>query len=296
MIEAPQKLLELPIWQGKITIEPLTGGRSNEAYIASDDTGRYVVRFCRDIPVHHVMRDHEAMVSKASADAGFSPEMVYYDHGTMVFKFIIAKTYARLDVQNNIDTLAIRMKDFHQQVAAKVSGPARLFCPFYVIGDYTRTLKAGNSMYLDRLDRFIKLADQFQSVQIPMFPVFAHNDFIPENILDDGDKLWFIDFEYAAFATPLFDLANLASMSSFSQLQDEQLLAGYFHKIPTPELIKAHAALKCVSFLRETMWSMVSQIHLNAPGIDYCAYVDEVTIELEKELDLYQSRFGKLDS
>ena len=150
-------------------------------------------------------------------------------------------------------------------------------------------------MYLDRLERYTKLADQFQAVQIPMFPVLAHNDFIPENILDDGDRIWFIDFEYAAFATPLFDLANLASMCDFSPIHDEQLLASYFGKIPTPDLIKAHAAMKCVSFLREAMWSMVSQIHLNAPGVDYCQYVDEVTVGLENELDIYQTRFGKLD-
>ena len=33
--------------------------------------------------------------------------------------------------------------------------------------------------------------------------------------------------------------------------------------------------MQCASLLREAMWSMVSELHLDAPGVDYVAYTEE---------------------
>jgi hypothetical protein len=41
------------------------------------------------------------------------------------------------------------------------------------------------------------------------------------------------------------------------------------------------------------MWSMVSELHLNAPGVDYEAYTAENLSRLEASLDSYQSHLRK---
>ncbi len=301
----PKKLLNLPIWPNgnlNVTVKPLTGGRSNEAYIATDGCKEYVVRFCHDIPVHHVNRDFEAMVSKASADAGFSPDLVFYemknDEGIMVFDFIKAKTYDAKDVVENLNPLTNRLRDFHTQVAERVSGHARLFNVFHVISDYIATLRKGNSPYIKDLEIYHALSNKLKVVQIPELIIFGHNDLVPQNIMakteKDGETIFFIDFEYAAFSTPLSDLANLASNSAFTEEQDLQLLELYFNKKPKAEQIKALAALKVALMLRETMWSMVSESHLNVPGVDYLQYTNECLEALQKELNTYQTKYGKL--
>jgi len=299
MSKPPKKLLDLPIWKGEVSCEPLVGGRSNEAYIASDDTGRRVVRFCHDIPVHHVYRDHEAMVSKASAEAGFSPPLQFYqmdgDEGTMVFEFITAKTYDKSDVVENLARVTTCLRDFHQDVAEAVSGQAHLFDVFHVISDYIMTLHKGKSRYASDLEKYKSLARQLKGVQIPEHLVFAHNDLVPQNILDDGEKIWLIDFEYAAFSIPLSDLANLASNAGFSPEQDRELLGFYYGASPDANTIKALAALKCALMLREVMWSMVSEIHLNVPGVDYEKYTGECLAALDIELENYQKSYGKLN-
>ena len=298
MSKAPEKLLKLPLWSGDVSVRPLTGGRSNEAYIAQDDKGEYVVRFCHDIPVHHVNRDFEAMVSKASAEAGFSPSLIYYDmpgdEGTMVFEFISAKTYDKEDVADNIERLTHRLRDFHLQVAEKVSGPARLFNVFHVISNYTNTLYEGNSRHINDLCQLEKISRALKEVQIPEHIVFGHNDLVPQNVLDDGEKIWLIDFEYAAFSTPLSDLANLASNAEFTPDQDEHLLQLYYDAPVRPEQKQAMAALKCALMLREAMWSMVSEIHLDVPGVDYELYTGECLDMLNRELETYQTKYGKL--
>jgi thiamine kinase-like enzyme len=128
---------------------------------------------------------------------------------------------------------------------------------------------------------------------MPLPIVFGHNDLLPANFIDDGTRIWLIDYEYAAFSTAMFDLAGIASNALFGPEQDRELLAAYFGREPEPELVKSHAAMKCASLLREAMWSMVSEIHLDTPGIDYVAYTTENLTRLDDALDSYRRRFGK---
>ncbi len=50
--------------------------------------------------------------------------------------------------------------------------------------------------------------------------------------------------------------------------------------------------MQCASLLREAMWSMVSELHLNAPGADYVAYTGENLARLEAALDSYKMKYG----
>src|SRR5690606_6975113 len=123
--------------------------------------------------------------------------------------------------------------------------------------------------------------------------VFGHNDLLPANLLDTGDRLWLIDFEYAGFSTAMFDLAGLSSNAGFSPEETEELLGIYFDATPTPALRKSMAAMQCASLLREAMWSMVSELHLNTPGVDFVAYADENLERLDAMLDAYRTSYGK---
>lgn len=288
------KISALNIWTGNIRAEPLTGGLSNEAYIVADDTGKYIMRFCHDIAVHHVMRDHEQMVSRASFEAGYSPELVHAAPGVMVFRFIEAKTYGKDDIAPNLKRLVKTIRGFHTDLPARLTGPARLFSPFHYIRDYSHTLVAGNSPHADATTDFIKVGAALEAAQTALPIVFTHNDFLPANFLDDGEKIWIIDFEYAAYGTAMFDLANLAANAGFTPDLDEQLLALYFGKPPTPDLIQSLAAMKVASGLRELMWSMVSELHLDAPGVNYSDYVDECYPAYRDELETYQTKYGKI--
>src|SRR5690606_3692907 len=100
-------------------------------------------------------------------------------------------------------------------------------------------------------------------------------------------RLWLIDFEYAGFNTAMFDLAGLSSNSGMSEEEAGTLLAAYFGHEPDEALLQAHAAMQCASLLREAMWSMISELHLDAPGVDYVAYTQENLVRLEAALDRY---------
>lgn len=294
MSRIEDRIRKLSLWNGPIAVESLKGGLSNESFLVEDASGKHVVRFGKDFPFHHVFRQREAMVARAASAAGFAPEVHYAAPGVMVTAFIGARTYGAQDVRANRLRIARLVHAFHTEMPKHVSGAGFMFWVFHVNRDYARTLAAGRSRMAARLAEFLALNDALEAVQQPLPIIFGHNDLLPANFLDDGTKLWLIDFEYAGFNTAMFDLAGAASNAGMTEAEAEELLAEYFGGRPDQGLKRSHAAMQCASLLRESLWSMVSELHLTAPGADYVAYTAENLARLDAALESYQTAYGKL--
>ncbi len=291
IISSEDRIRALPCWHGRLSIEPLKGGISNESWKVTDSRGRHVVRFGHDYPFHHVERAREVMVARAAHAAGFSPTVEHAQAGVMVSAFLDAKTYTPNDVRNNADRILLMLKDFHQIMPTHVSGSGYMFWVFHVIRDYARTLKAGNSRMLRWVPGFVDLAGELEDEQIALPIIFGHHDLLPANFMDDGEKLWLVDFEYAGFGTALFDLAGFSSNAGFGSEETEALLHAYFGHTPNEKMARAMSAMQCASLLREAMWSMVSELHLNAPGVNYENYTAENLAKLDTALAQHRTTF-----
>jgi thiamine kinase-like enzyme len=287
-------IASLPCWLGTPLSEPLAGGLSNEIWKVTDAAGAHVVRFGVDYPFHHVSREREAMTARAAYDAGFAPAVEYTAQGVMVTQFITAQTWDAGDVRRNAPRVADLLRRFHATMAQRISGSAYLFWVFHVVRDYGRTLLAGGSPFAPGVAGWLALNAALEGTQPPLPIVFGHNDLLPANILDDGHRLWLIDYEYAGFSTALFDLAGAASNAQMDEGQATALLTAYFGHPPDATLKRAFDAMQVASLLREAMWAMISALHLSAPGVDYHAYADENLARLGAALDRYQTQHGKL--
>lgn len=92
--------------------------------------------------------------------------------------------------------------------------------------------------------------------------------------MDDGSKIWVVDWEYGGFNDPLFDIGGLASNNNFSIEMEKETLKLYYNKELSSDLIIKYNAMKTASLLRETMWSMVSEI-TSTLNFDYSDYTYE---------------------
>ena len=287
-----ERVRALPCWKGRIAIEPLGGGLSNANFLVRDAAGKHVVRLGRDYPFHHVSRERELMSARAAHECGFAPEVEYAGNGAMVFRHIDGKTFSGEDVRANAGRIAALIGDFHTRMPHHVSGAGFMFWVFHVVRDYARLLRQGGSRMTGELPAYLALADELEAAQAPLPIVFGHNDLLPANIIDDGDRLWLIDFEYAGFNTAMFDLAGLSSNSGMSGEQADALLEAYFGSVPDAAIRRGHAAMQCASLLREATWSMISELYLDAPGADYVAYTHDNLERLEVALDRYRTQYG----
>jgi thiamine kinase-like enzyme len=286
----------LPCWSGSVVFEPLAGGLSNANYLVTDASGKHVVRFGEDYPFHHVSRAHEVMIARAAHAAGLAPAVEHAGPGVMVTAHLEAQTYSAEDVRRNASRIAALLRHFHLDVAPHVSGAASMFWVFHVIRDYVRTLTGHQTTYQPLLGGFLADADALAAVQLPMPIVFGHHDLLPANFLDDGKKLWLIDFEYAGFGTAMFDLAGVGSNAGMDAREELQFLQSYLGHAPDRTFMRSFAAMACASLLRETLWAMVSSLFLAAPGADYEAYARANLNAYRASLDRYQSDYGKLAS
>jgi len=103
--------------------------------------------------------------------------------------------------------------------------------------------------------------------------------------LDDGSKIWVVDWEYGGFNDPLFDIGGLASNNDFKQDLEKEALDMYYEKSISNDFLLKYDSMKTASLLRETMWSMVSEI-TSKLDFDYGEYTQE---NLSKFNDAFES-------
>lgn len=283
------RVAALGIWSGPVNPEPLKGGITNKNYVVSDGGKRFVVRTGGDILVHGIVRSNELAAARAAHLAGISPAVIHTEPGITVIDFIDGRTFSPEDVREpkNLSRLVELLHRCHRDVARYLRGPAPMFWPFHVIRDYAHTLREADSPYVPSLDRLLSQAQRLEAAVGPIDVVFGHNDLLAANIIDDGSRLWLLDWEYAGFNSPLFDLGGLASNSEFSAAQTEELLSAYFGRAIDSKLRRSAAAMNAASLLRETLWAMVSEKY-SSVDFDYAAY----TAENLRRFDASYSQFS----
>jgi len=284
------RVAALEIWFGRVDPVPLAGGITNQNFTVEDRGRRYVVRVGSDILVHGVVRANEQAASRAAHLAGLSPRVVHAEPGILVLDFIEGRTFTPDDVRNpaNLERLVDMVRRCHRDIPQHLRGPAAMFWVFHVVRDYAHTLRDGHSRHAPLLPDLLARAARLEVAVGPIDVVFGHNDLLAANFIDDGHRLWLVDWEYAGFNSPLFDLGGLASNSELSPEQAESALGLYFDRPVDDTLRLRAAAMTAASLLRETMWSMVSEIH-STVDFDYAAYTAENLRRFEAAYAIFQT-------
>jgi thiamine kinase-like enzyme len=261
----------------------MEGGITNRNFRVEHGNELFFVRLGEDIPEHGVYRFNELAASRAAFACGISPEVVHAESGAMVLRFIEGKTLEAENLRDHstMQKVVSLLKKCHQEMPQHLPGTTLIFWVFQVVRGYANTLRKGQSRMIPEIYRFMEINKQLEKTVGAVEMKFGHNDLLCGNFIDDGRRLWLIDWDYAGFNSPLFDLANLASNNEYSENLEKQLLEMYFEKTVSADLWKRYFAMKCASLLREAMWSMASEIH-STLDFDYVQYTTENLVRFEK--------------
>ena len=278
-----ERIAGLTCWNDVSDIVPLSGGMTNLNFKVRDGEQNYVVRLGEDDPIHLISRTNEIAASQAAHAIGVSPELVYHEPGVLVVRFVEGQVYAEADVRvdGNLLRIVQLMQRFHHEMPGRFNQVPVMFWVFQVFRHYLNLLARGQSAHAERLAELAQIGRELENAVGPVEIVFGHNDLLAANFIDDGERLWLIDFDYAGFNSPLFDLSNLASNNELDEAQELAMLEAYYDVEPNDATIGSYQAMKCASLLRETLWSMVSELHSRV-DMDFADYTQKNLQRFEK--------------
>lgn len=282
----------LSFWRGKVEPVPLGGGMTNHNFLVQDGGRRCVVRVGADVPEHNLLRFADVAASRAAARTGISPEVLYSEPGITILDFIDGRTLEPADIRERAMQRRIvpLIKRCHREVPRHLRGPVLAFWVFQVLRDYSHRLAEAGHRHAPRLGEWSKTAARLEARVGPVEIVLGHNDLLASNIIDDGRKLWLLDWDYAGLNSPLFDLGGLASNSELDEAGREFLLETYYERPVDDSLRIRSQAMLTASLLREAMWSMVSELYSKI-DMDFIAYTKENLKRYERAL----AYFNELD-
>ncbi|MEM6587244.1 MAG: choline/ethanolamine kinase family protein [Pseudomonadota bacterium] len=254
----------------------LEGGITNHNVRLTDQGCDYVVRLGHDIPEHMVLRWNELALSRVAHDIGLSPGVIHSEPGVLVLDYVDAAplTAEDLHAPDTLKDVVDLLKTLHCSGTAALTGPVLSFWVFHILRSYAAFLRDNRSSHAASLPELLEDAAHLEARVGPVSIVLAHNDLLPANILREKNRFWLIDWEYGGLGSPLFDLGGLATNAALPIDAEEAMLTQYFGHAPDDAVWHSYNAMKCASLLRETMWSMVSEI-TSTLDFDYSDYTRE---------------------
>ena len=282
-MDARTKAASLAIWGRPVVPEPVGGGITNANFLVDDGQRRCFVRIGDDIPVHHILRWHELAASRAAHAAGISPAVLHAEPGVLVLDLVEGRTFGPADVRqrHNLERILPLLRRVHRDLPRHLRGPTLAFWVFHVLRDYAAALADVRHRLVGELPGLLARAERLERAVGPIDLVFGHNDLLAANLIDDGARLWLVDWDYGGWNSPLFDLGGLASNNELPPADRDWLLEAYFERALSDELRRRAHAMLTASLLREAMWSMVSEVHSQL-DFDFVAYTAENLARFER--------------
>jgi thiamine kinase-like enzyme len=93
----------------------------------------------------------------------------------------------------------------------------------------------------------------------------CNNDLLAANFLDDGHRVWLIDYEYSGNNDACFELGNTAAECGFSPEQTEAWVSAYFGAPTAADLARTRLQALCSCY----GWSLWGFIQAAASPIEF---------------------------
>jgi thiamine kinase-like enzyme len=255
-------------WKGKaISIQPLSGGLTNINYRVDVDGMPHVVRVPGEsTELLAVDRNNEYHNTRAAAEAGVAPRLLYYlpEHCVMVLEFIDGTTMSKDSL--NAPGMPARMAESIKRLHA---GPRFLtdfnmfrLTEYYLSVCRERDIRIPDG-YLERMPIVSEIEKAMLVNPLPSVP--CNNDLLAENYIDDGKQLWLIDYEYSGNNDPTFELGNTCQEMQFNDGQILEVCEAYFGEASSSKI----ARMKLNMVMSDVGWGLWAAIQARISKIDF---------------------------
>jgi thiamine kinase-like enzyme len=212
------------------TAEELPGGLTNRNYKVTTPDGVFVARvWSAGSELLAIDRGSEYRNSVIAAGAGAGAPVIEYrpDDGVLVIGYIQGRTLTNADVTlpANLARIARACRRLH-------SG-GRFGNDFDMYDNHRRDAAVVRDRGFRVPRGYHDLMPQFQAIKQALAvrdegTVPCNNDLLAGNFIDDGERIWLIDYEYSGNNDPCFELGNIAAECRLSPAALAALVTSYY--------------------------------------------------------------------
>ncbi|MFA5918471.1 MAG: choline/ethanolamine kinase family protein [Candidatus Nanopelagicaceae bacterium] len=238
---------QVPFLANRDLLSELSGGLTNRNLLVQDGEKKYVARISSNSSdLLSIDRESEYQNSKIAAKVGIAAPVLNYlpGQGLLVIGYLNGRTYSATDVASNLPRIAQSCRVLH-------SAPAfvRDFNMFEIQKTYLGIVQERGFRlpfdYLDFADRVLQIQKAMKILDEGTVP--CNNDLLPGNFIDDGEKIWLIDYEYSGNNDACFELGNIWAEAFLDIDQLEELVTAYYGE-SRPE-----------KFARAWLWALMAK-------------------------------------
>jgi thiamine kinase-like enzyme len=251
------------------------GGLTHLVYRLEAGGERYVLRIPGEGTEDYIDRKVEAHNARVAAGAGVSAEVLFFDDsdGLML-------------ARNLGGCVTMSPSSFKSRPGAPARAAAALkqlhacgrkfqfrFELFSMIDEYLGLLAELEAILPDGYRDVVAEANAVRQAldARPMALAPCHCDPLAENFLDDGERMWIVDWEYSGMNDPLWDLGDVSVEAGFDADQDREMMEAYCGGAPGAALTGRMVIYKAMCDLLWTLWGLIQHANKN-PVDDFWAY------------------------
>ena len=260
--EVQRLILAIPVLAEIKAAPQRLGGLTNRVYAVGD----YVLRIPGMGTEEYINRANEVVMAREAATAGVSPQVVHADakSGIMITRRVLGVTMSPEKFKTDAGSVARAGQALAKLHHSNGSFPSR-FELFAVMNDYFKILVTKNYILPDGYQDAMKEAEIIRNTlaQGPAPLVPCHCDPLCENFLDDGKRMWIVDWEYGGMNDPMWDLGDLSVEGAFTPAQDEVLIHAYFGGPASSADYGRMVIYKAMCDLLWALWGLIQHANNN---------------------------------
>lgn len=276
--EARRRLAAIPGFTAKAAetarIERLPG-LTNRVYRVELREGRFALRIPGDGTAAIIDRRAEETNARAAAAAGVAPEVLHFGaDGVMLTRFVDGEPLSPeriLEKPGALERIGSVLRQLHDGVPTFIS---RLG-PFATIDAYTRVL-ADRGVALTTRQRAILAEGERVRDALAASPVAfrsCHCDPTGRNLLDTGERVWLVDWEYSGMNDPYWDFSYCSFQASLPDNADARLLSAYLGRAPESVEAARMDVMKAPIALMSALWALI-QVSSGNTAADFRSYAE----------------------
>lgn len=226
--EFGERFNKIALLKARTSIKELSGGLTNRNFLIETPADKYVARVSSNSSDFlSIDRGSEFINTTIAGKGGVGAEVLDYipGEGLLLISYISGKTYGAEDVAANLPRIATSLRNLHA-----LEPFDHEFNMFNTQSNYFKIVKDQGFRVPDGYVDFEPMVAQIKKAFEVLFEglVPCNNDLLPGNFIDDGKKIWLIDYEYSGNNDACFEIGNVWA-EAFQPIEAlEELVTAYY--------------------------------------------------------------------